>query len=92
MERSITITFEKAREWYNSGNTSLKEIALQAFSKEELTGFDFTKIKHNDIIPLIYKRIICTLWKGHNYIPVSPEDLSGKRLFECKYCKKQHVL
>ena len=46
------------------------------------------KIKHNGIIPLIYKRIICTLWKGHNYIPVSPEDLSGKRLFECKYCKK----
>ena len=50
------------------------------------------KIEHNGIIPLIYKRIICTLWKGHNYIPVSPEDLSGKRLFECKYCKKkQHV-
>ena len=45
MERNITITLEKAREWYNSGNTSLKEIALQAFSKEELTGFDFTKIK-----------------------------------------------
>ena len=45
MERNITITFEKAIEWYNSGNTSLKEIALQAFSKEELTTFDFTKIK-----------------------------------------------
>ena len=49
------------------------------------------KIEHNGIIPLIYKRIICVLWKGHNYIPVSPEDLDGKRLFECKYCKKQHV-
>ena len=49
------------------------------------------KIEYNGIIPLIYKRIICTLWEGHNYIPVSPEDLSGKRLFECKYCKKQHV-
>ena len=45
MERNITITLEKAREWYNSDNTSLKEIALQAFSKEELTAFDFTKIK-----------------------------------------------
>ena len=22
----------------------------------------------------------------------SPEDLDGKRLFECKYCKKQRVL
>lgn len=36
MERNITITLEKAREWYNSDNKSLKEIALQAFSKDEL--------------------------------------------------------
>lgn len=36
MERNITITLEKAREWYNSGNTSLKEIALQAFDENEL--------------------------------------------------------
>ena len=48
------------------------------------------EIEHNGIIPLIYKRIICVLWKGHNYIPVSPE-IEGRRLFECKYCKKQHV-
>ena len=48
------------------------------------------EIEHNGIIPLIYKRIICVLWKGHNYIPVSPE-IEGKRLFECKYCKKQRV-
>ena len=49
------------------------------------------KIEHNGIIPLICKRIICILWKGHNYIPVSPEDLEGRRLFECKHCKKQCV-
>ena len=48
-------------------------------------------IEHNGIIPLIYKRIICVLWKGHNCIPVSPEDLEGRKLFECKYCKKQHI-
>ena len=44
-------------------------------------------IEHNGIIPLIYKRIICVLWKGYNYIPVSPKDLEGRMLFECKYCK-----
>ena len=49
------------------------------------------EIEHNGIIPLIYKRIICVLWKGHNYIPVSPEDLEGRRLFECKQRKKQCV-
>lgn len=36
MERNITITLEKAREWYNSDNESLKELALQAFTKDEL--------------------------------------------------------
>lgn len=45
MERNITITLEKAKEWYNSGNVSLKEVALQAFDEKELTAFDFTRIK-----------------------------------------------
>ena len=44
-ERNITVTLNKAKEWFNSGNAILKEIALQAFSEEELTTFDFTKIK-----------------------------------------------
>lgn len=38
-ERDITVTLEKAKEWYNSDNVTLKEIALQAFSKEELMSF-----------------------------------------------------
>ena len=36
MERNIKISLEKAREWYNSDNESLKEIALQAFKESEL--------------------------------------------------------
>ena len=44
-ERNVTVTLEKAKERFNSGNATLKEIALQAFSKEELTAFDFTRIK-----------------------------------------------
>lgn len=35
-ERNVTVTLEKAKEWFNSGNATLKEIALQAFGKEEL--------------------------------------------------------
>ena len=34
-ERNITLTLDKAKEWYNKGG-ELKEIALQAFSKNEL--------------------------------------------------------
>lgn len=44
MKRNVTITLEKAQEWYNSGNDSLKEIALQAFNENELK-FNFRNIK-----------------------------------------------
>ena len=43
MEKNISVTLEKAREWYNSGNAALKDIALQAFDKDELT-FNFKTI------------------------------------------------
>lgn len=43
-ERKITITLEKAREWYYSNNVSLKEVALQAFNEEELI-YNFKDIK-----------------------------------------------
>ena len=49
------------------------------------------EMERNGILPLIYKRIICILWKGYNYIPITPEDIYGERLFECKYCKKLQV-
>ena len=42
--RNVTLTLEKAREFYNSGNAALKEIALQAFTLEELTTPKFTDI------------------------------------------------
>ena len=43
-ERNVTVTVDKAREWYNSENESLKEIALQTFNENEL-NFDFRSIK-----------------------------------------------
>ena len=42
-KRNITVTFNKAKEWFNSGNATLKEIALQAFDKDELT-YNFKNI------------------------------------------------
>ena len=42
-ERNITITLNKAKEWFNSENATLKDIALQAFDKDELT-FNFKRI------------------------------------------------
>jgi hypothetical protein len=46
-ERNIKVTLEKAQEWYNSDNQSLKEIALQAFSDREL-DLHWKKIKNFD--------------------------------------------
>ena len=43
--RNVTLTLEKAKEFYNGGNTALKEVALQAFTKEELTIPKFENIK-----------------------------------------------
>ena len=42
-ERNITVTLDKAKEWFNSENATLKEIALQAFDKDELT-YNFKNI------------------------------------------------
>ena len=43
-ERNVTVTLSKAREWFNSNNATLREVALQAFDKTELMP-NFTDIK-----------------------------------------------
>ena len=36
MHKKIDVSLDEAKEWFNSGNTTLKEIALKVFSKDEL--------------------------------------------------------
>jgi hypothetical protein len=43
--RNISLTLEKAKEWYNSGSADLKEVALQAYSEQELKTEDWERIK-----------------------------------------------
>lgn len=43
--RNIALTLEKAREWYNSGSADLKEVALQAYTKDELEIPEWQNIK-----------------------------------------------
>lgn len=42
--RNVEVSLAKAREWYKSDNKALKEVALQAYTKEELEGTDFKSI------------------------------------------------
>ena len=60
--RNITVTLNKAKEWFNSGNATLKEIALQAFDKDELT-YNFKNIttfkKACEALGLNYNGMFC---------------------------------
>lgn len=42
-ERNVTISLSQAKEWFNSGNKQLQELALQAFDRKELIS-DFRHI------------------------------------------------
>ena len=42
---TFDVTLSKAREWYNSGNKTLKEIALKAFLENELNPHPYSEIK-----------------------------------------------
>lgn len=42
--RNIAVPFSKAREWYNSNNAELRELALLTFNKEELEQSLFKNI------------------------------------------------
>ena len=43
-KRNIQISLEEAREWYNSGNSFKKELALKAYSKTELSKANYSNI------------------------------------------------
>ena len=42
-ERNMTVSIAQAKEWFNSGNKQLQELALQVFDRKELTS-DFRHI------------------------------------------------
>lgn len=43
-KRNISITLEQAREWYKSGNATLRKLALAAFTEEELEAYSYEQI------------------------------------------------
>ena len=53
-KRNIQISLEEAREWYNSGDSFKRELALKTYKKEELVrvtyGQIMTAINYNKLI------------------------------------------
>lgn len=43
--KNIPITFTLAQAWYQSGNSTLKSLALKAFTEEELNSATSTRVK-----------------------------------------------
>ena len=41
--RNISVTLEQAREWFNSDNSTLRTLALNAYTESELVGYDYIK-------------------------------------------------
>lgn len=41
--RNISVNIEQAREWYNSDNSTLRTLALNAYTESELMGYDYIK-------------------------------------------------
>lgn len=53
-KRNLKVDLNTAREWYKSGNETLKELALQIFTEEELT-FNFAKLVNPKImLPILH--------------------------------------
>lgn len=66
--RNITLTLDKAKEWYNKGG-ELKEVALQAYKEEELTKIELPKTWEE-----FYKNYPSTL--GENWIPLPSKEMT----------------
>jgi hypothetical protein len=89
---NITISIDKAREWYGSGNSELKKLALNAFTKEQLIGKPWQKIKtfedayenlgysENDITEDIYKLSNLNLCNPKHLIAIYKVDIIREAL------------
>ena len=75
-ERNITLTLDKAKEWYNKGG-ELKEIALQAFSEKELNPLPRSWEEFCKNYPV--KNGECTI-EAEDRISVSPWAINVRRL------------
>lgn len=51
-KRNISISLEKAREWYEGRNITLKQLALEAYSEEELKK---KKTTYSDILDELWR-------------------------------------
>ena len=66
-ERNITLTLDKAKEWYKQGG-DLKEVALQAFTEQELNTLPKSWIEYCKMYPTIQTKYVFASDAPQKYI------------------------
>lgn len=83
-KRNIQISLEEAKEWYNSGDSFKKELALKAYKEEELRELNYSAIL--DMLPedVINKNI----QKYLTYIELINVASYLNSIYPPEYCKE----
>ena len=91
-KRTIQISLEEAREWYNSGDSFKKELALKAYKKEELlyvtygqimTAINYNKLIINDKKINIYRKLLEIATYFNNIYPIE---------YNSRICRQNHYI
>ena len=80
-KRNIQISLEEAREWYNSGNSFKRELALKAYSEDELSINNYSNIIRLLKEEVIYNNIYTIKYDSHLhvqlYYTINKESISA---------------
>ena len=89
-KRNIQISLEEAREWYNSGNSFKRELALKAYSETELLKVNYFTILaslKDEVIDNsrekagIYRKLLNTAKYYNSIYPEEYNPLLGKQQY-----------
>ena len=89
-KRNIQISLEEAREWYNSGDSFKRELALKAYKKEELvritygqimTAINYNKLIINDRKINAYRKLLEIATYFNDIYPIEYNSLLGKQQY-----------
>ena len=89
-KRNIQISLEEAREWYNSGDSFKRELALKAYSETELSVNNYPKIlallkdedkAYNTVKAEIYRKLLNIAKYYNGLCPIEHNSLLDKQQY-----------
>ena len=83
-KRNIQISLEEAKEWYNSGDSFKKELALKAYKEVELKELSLSAIRDRLPSNIIYKNLL----KHTSYLKLINVATYLNNIYPEKYCKE----